>query len=760
MLRKLRKSHILFFLCVFGFALCLTSGFADDNGAIIEGDIDFLPPSGVGDIQGAPESLQKAPQFIFGSVDFEKMRDLPQDSQDYQLGTKVGWFFIASRDDPGRGWGCTGFLVGPDLFMTNHHCLHDENGLLPITGARIFMDYYQELEVDRTRGGITARVSEILQMDELKDYALLRLDTPIGDTYGWLELDTTTPANTGQSVKIIHHSGNRSKEISRRNSQIVDIPAAFIAEFPELNYALGYLADTQGGSSGGPVFLLDGTGVIAINHSGWFIETADGTIVPQFNAGSLMSYIVPEIQHYLPGVPPEPPGPGLVPDLAVEDPRANPDYLLPGESFTLSVTVKNQGAADTPATTLRFHESFDNTITTLDIEVGTATVGSLAPDATTEVSVRVTAFALGTYYYGACIDEVPNETNIDNNCSTGVSVTVSTTPPPPGAGIRFNPSSIDDQTFSAETPIIPLQLPLASGGTPPYAYTLLPIPDGLNFDEPTQILSGTPTTLAVGTTNVTYTATDAIGDSASLNFTIEVIEGDPPADDRLDVNGDGQVDVADLVIVAMAYGTRVPAGTDLPADVNLDLVVNVIDLILVAQAIDAAGGGANSVSLADIAAALAAAAALEDVAAAPNALSGVNLAYRNVAAALADARKLQKGLPKAVLKELLHLLAEIKARPEASALLPNYPNPFNPETWIPYHLAKDAEVTLTIYDVRGSVVRILKIGHQPAGVYQSKHRAAYWDGKNQIGEKVASGLYFYSLTAGDFIATRKLLIAK
>ena len=449
------------------------------------------------------------------------------------------------------------------------------------------------------------------------------------------------------------------------------------------------------------------------------------------------------------------------PDLVVAAPQVDNGALLLGESFTLSVTVRNQGGAAASATTLRFYESLDNSITSLDIQLDTVSVDSLAPDATTEVSVKVTAFALGTYYYGACIDEVANETNTDNNCSTGVSVTVSTTPPPPGAGIRFDPSTIDDQTFSAEIPIIPLQLPLASGGTPPYTYTLSPIPDGLNFDETTQLLSGIPTLLAVGTTSVTYTATDAIGDSAALNFTIEVLEDGMPAGDRVDVNGDGVVDVVDLVIVAMAYGTRVPVGTDLPADVNLDLVVNVLDITLVAQAIDAAGGGANSVSRADIAAALAtAAAALEDVAAAPNALSGVNLAYRNVAAALADARKLEKGIPKTVLKELLHLLAEMKARPEASALLPNYPNPFNPETWIPYHLAKDAAVVLTIYDVSGSVVRTLKMGHQLAGVYQSKHRAAYWDGKNQIGEKVASGLYFYTLTAGDFIATRKMLIAK
>ena len=98
--------------------------------------------------------------------------------------------------------------------------------------------------------------------------------------------------------------------------------------------------------------------------------------------------------------------------------------------------------------------------------------------------------------------------------------------------------------------------------------------------------------------------------------------------------------------------------------------------------------------------------------------------------------------------------------PDRTALLTNFPNPFNPETWIPYQLAKPAEVTLTIYDVRGVVVRELKLGHQPAGVYHSHSRAIHWDGRNAFGEKVATGIYFYTLKAGDYTATRKLLIRK
>ena len=98
--------------------------------------------------------------------------------------------------------------------------------------------------------------------------------------------------------------------------------------------------------------------------------------------------------------------------------------------------------------------------------------------------------------------------------------------------------------------------------------------------------------------------------------------------------------------------------------------------------------------------------------------------------------------------------------PKETGLLPNYPNPFNPETWIPYHLANAADVILTIYDTKGVMVRQLDLGHQSAGFYTARSRAAYWDGRNQLGEPIASGIYFYTLTAGDFTATRKMSIRK
>ena len=299
----IKKTPILFFVLLIGFAFCLPNGFADENGdaidiekIIAEGNFEFPIADGGAYIQGNAE-FQKSPEHIIGTPDFEKMRDLPEQSRDYQLGTKVGWIRIPTRDNPNRFWTCTGFLVGPDLFMTNHHCLHDDVGLLSVEDARIYMDYYQDQDVDPTFGGITAGVAEILRMDAPKDYALLRLDAPIGNTYGWLQLDRTTRVNSSQSVKLISHNRGRSKEIVRRNTQIVDIPARHpLLEEP---FALVYLADSEPGSSGSPVFLRDGTGVIAINHSGW----ASGGGVPQFNAGSLMSYIVPEIEQWLPGGP-------------------------------------------------------------------------------------------------------------------------------------------------------------------------------------------------------------------------------------------------------------------------------------------------------------------------------------------------------------------------------------------------------------------------------------------------------------------------
>ena len=99
-------------------------------------------------------------------------------------------------------------------------------------------------------------------------------------------------------------------------------------------------------------------------------------------------------------------------------------------------------------------------------------------------------------------------------------------------------------------------------------------------------------------------------------------------------------------------------------------------------------------------------------------------------------------------------------QPTQNLLLQNYPNPFNPETWIPYQLAGDTSVSVSIYDTTGKLVRTLSLGHQSAGFYNNRERAAYWDGRNALGERVASGIYFYQLTTPSFQQTRRLVIVK
>jgi hypothetical protein len=99
-------------------------------------------------------------------------------------------------------------------------------------------------------------------------------------------------------------------------------------------------------------------------------------------------------------------------------------------------------------------------------------------------------------------------------------------------------------------------------------------------------------------------------------------------------------------------------------------------------------------------------------------------------------------------------------QPKAFALLQNFPNPFNPETWIPFRLAEDADVTIRIFDIRGKEIRTVHLGQMFAGYYDTKGKAAFWDGKDSYGQEVSSGIYFYNIKAGSFSTTRKLTIIK
>ena len=203
---------------------------------------------------------------------------------------------------------------------------------------------------------------------------------------------------------------------------------------------------------------------------------------------------------------------------------------------------------------------------------------------------------------------------------------------------------------------------------------------------------------------------------------------------RLDLNGDGVLDIRDLVVVASYMGgTKAQDG----ADVNGDGVVDVLDLVLVARLLDTVAAPA-----------------------ARRIAPESTLRRVDIERWLTEARGLQP--TDAVLLRGIAALEKLLAdlTPQETVLLPNYPNPFNPETWIPYQLSQAADVTLTIYGLDGNVFRTLKVGHQDAGTYKNRSQAAYWDGKNEMGEFAASGVYFYTLNAGEFSATRKMVILK
>ena len=233
----------------------------------------------------------------------------------------------------------------------------------------------------------------------------------------------------------------------------------------------------------------------------------------------------------------------------------------------------------------------------------------------------------------------------------------------------------------------------------------------------------------LGTNTVEVSAT---GIESTVTFYAISDTESPPI--TADVNNDGSVNILDLVVIASDLGN---AGTNLAADVSGDGVVNILDLILVAGMFDGA-------------------------AAAPSAQPQVpeTLTAVEVQGWLTDARSLEVRDP--IMKRGFVVLEQllVSLTPRRTKLLANYPNPFNPETWIPYRLAEDAFVTLTIYDGSGRVVRTLDVGHRIASAYENRSKAIYWDGRNGLGEQVASGVYFYTLTAGDYSATRKMLVVK
>ncbi len=222
----------------------------------------------------------------------------------------------------------------------------------------------------------------------------------------------------------------------------------------------------------------------------------------------------------------------------------------------------------------------------------------------------------------------------------------------------------------------------------------------------------------------------------AAEFDVRIPNYQPPVPHRADLNGDGRVSILDMIDIAFYFGREIKPQSS-SFDLTNDGVIDISDLIEVAQHIDIQADAPAAFS--------------------PEMIQNwLTLAWAGYDGSI----EFQKGITN--LENLLISLTKKKAVKEVkkTVLLANYPNPFNPETWIPYQLAAPTDVVLTIHSATGKVVRTLALGHQPAGIYKTRNRAAHWDGKNEMGESVASGIYFYTLTAGKFTATRKMLILK
>ena len=241
-----------------------------------------------------------------------------------------------------------------------------------------------------------------------------------------------------------------------------------------------------------------------------------------------------------------------------------------------------------------------------------------------------------------------------------------------------------------------------------------------------------------------YTLASGSDDGTVLLWDIAPLTDAPPQLSIYDVNQDGIVNLVDLATVGDMFGRE---GTGLLGDVNVDGMVNILDLVAVSAYLDETTISAAPIARRERWSLLATPMRVRITS--ETIQKWLGMAYTADDGSLTFRRGI------ANLNTLLALLT-----PAETVLLPNYPNPFNPETWIPYRLAHPADVTLTIYDIAGAPVRRLDMGHQPAGYYTDRAKAAYWDGHNDTGESVASGVYFYQLRAGDYTALRRMVILK
>ncbi len=251
-----------------------------------------------------------------------------------------------------------------------------------------------------------------------------------------------------------------------------------------------------------------------------------------------------------------------------------------------------------------------------------------------------------------------------------------------------------------------------------------------------------------------------------VNQVLRVVESDVggasnPDSLSADVNQDGQLDIRDFVLVVKHFGENLP--TNPRTDVNEDGKVNILDLVWIVKSVEE--NRASAAPYYNSGHRSAVSSQKENLFPESRGLiADSHLSDTDIALLYSFYEKIEEVSANATQKELIRrflkrLLMPVGS-PLATRLHANYPNPFNPETWIPYQLAEDSDITIRIYDASGHIVRTLFTGHQAAGYYLSRNEAVYWDGKNELGEQAASGVYIYELTTPTFKQTRRLVILK
>jgi hypothetical protein len=254
--------------------------------------------------------------------------------------------------------------------------------------------------------------------------------------------------------------------------------------------------------------------------------------------------------------------------------------------------------------------------------------------------------------------------------------------------------------------------------------------DGINisFVSVREIAVIVPRIEEAGTVNIIVKNPDE--QSASIEFTYR----EPKQQLIWDISQNEVVDIFDLVIVAGQFGKK---GQNLTGDIDKNDIVDIFDLVQIAS-----NFGATIESLA-----------------APS-MRDHRIAYlRNALTELEAWKKTDPNIT-FITKLLKNWMVVTGNIPMVTKLLPNYPNPFNPETWIPFQISDASTVKLSIFDVTGHQIRRIETGYRQAGIYRNQSDAIYWDGRNKIGEPATSGVYFYTLQTDNFSATRKMIVLK